>query len=268
VVPKWAQFELAPDAVRARQVLLIALLAGAVGVAYGLSRFWSAAVVWQIARPAPAPGGELAEGRSGRLSLGVVCVAAALVPAFFASRGWSMLTVTISLVVPLAAVAVFVVIERRREEAWRRGQGPQPDRAVLWSVVPAVVWWCAVLLVGGWIAGYDTLPTGTTLVSSAPGGGLDTAVVIGFAEEYLFRGLLFALAIRSGLDRAGFVAVSLSFALWHLPDATSPGHAAVSLAVTFLASQLVFFPLRLRSRGVAGPALLHAANNVAFRMLA
>jgi membrane protease YdiL (CAAX protease family) len=107
------------------------------------------------------------------------------------------------------------------------------------------------------------------LVGGAGGRALGTAVVIGFGEEYLFRGLLLVLAVRARLTFAGFLLVSVSFAAWHLPDAWDDGAVAagVTFAAMLLVSQLVLVPLRLRSRSLAGPALLHAANNLALRLV-
>jgi hypothetical protein len=45
------------------------------------------------------------------------------------------------------------------------------------------------------------------------------------------------------------------------------GGVLIVLVATSLASHLVLIPLRLRSRGLAGPVLLHAALNSAILML-
>ncbi len=88
-------------------------------------------------------------------------------------------------------------------------------------------------------------------------------------EEYIHRGLLYVLAISSGHHRMGFFAVNLSFAAWHLPDewGNSFWQIAFVMVAMFVAS-FAFFVIRRRSENLAGPALLHAANNVGFSLIA
>jgi membrane protease YdiL (CAAX protease family) len=106
------------------------------------------------------------------------------------------------------------------------------------------------------------------LADGGAGRLLFTAVVVGLGEEYLYRGLLLALALRTGFHRLGFLALSVSFAAWHLPDAWGDlGQVIIVVTVTFLAAHVVLYPLRLRSRTLAGPVLLHTAVNASILLL-
>ncbi len=258
-----------------RQLFLVALAGVAVAVFVGRSKLWAALARWQLAMPAPERSQLFADGRGLRLMLGItsVCLAGLAVPAAVrtSARPVPYLFVLSSLV-PLAWL---IVAETRRARLRRRSydESPLPDRAVLWVVTPAVIWWAVLLLQAG-VRGktLDGTLGGEGCVLWANGGAgraLCSALVIAFGEEYLYRGLLLVLALRSDLDQYGFMLLSLSFAAWHLPDAWGEGAevAVITFLATFAFSHLIFFPLRLRSRSLAGPALLHAANNVGLRLV-
>ena len=110
---------------------------------------------------------------------------------------------------------------------------------------------------------------GLPWLNNRAGLALGTALVIGLGEEYLFRGLLFAAAIGARLERRGFLLVSFSFAAWHIPDAWDGGALVIAgtILAMFTVSHAVLVPLRLRCRSLGGPALLHAAHNVAMNLM-
>lgn len=258
----------------ARQVILLVVAVATVGLTVRPVR--GALFDWQVAMPRPsAPGGAdvgwAGQGRGLRLALGATAVGLCALSAVSYVRGWDddwTVGLTAGAAIPLVVLA-----------SWEWGRAHRvpngddgPDRAVLWTVAPATICWIAVLLTAavryqpfdGTLGDFE-LP----LVGGAGGRALGTAVVIGFGEEYLFRGLLLVLAVRARLTFAGFLLVGVSFGAWHLPDVWDDG--AVAAGVTFAAmlavSQLVLVPIRLRSRTLAGPALLHAANNLALRLV-
>jgi membrane protease YdiL (CAAX protease family) len=250
-----------------RQLLLVAVGLAAVAVTV---RPWRRAVLdWQLLSPVASddPAGGRQEMRATRLLLAaggpVLCVAAVAAHVHTGSR---------PLVVVLSAAAVLPLAVLAAAERRRRRAAPGGSRVLLWAVAPATLWWVVIVL-GAAATGrpFDgTLgDVEAPLVAGDAGRALTTALVIGFGEEYLFRGLLLVLAIRARLTAVGYLAVGLSFGAWHLPDASDEG--AVAMGVTFVAmtavSQLVLVPLRLRSRTLAGPALLHAANNLALRLV-
>ena len=100
-------------------------------------------------------------------------------------------------------------------------------------------------------------------------------VVVGTAllEEFMFRGALLGLAIRSERFVVRLLLPGLAFGCWHVVDAMhdaqahvwSGGFRVIFVAGTVLAmtlvSWLVLEPLRLRSRSIVGPWLVHAAVN-------
>jgi membrane protease YdiL (CAAX protease family) len=274
-VVKWAQFEL--DIWDGwRQLFLVVLAGVAVAISLGRSKlWWSALARWQLAMPAPARSQLFADGRGLRLMLGITTVflAALAVPAAVRMSPKPVPYVfVLSSLVPLVCL---IVAEVRRARLRRRSndESPLPDRAVLWVVTPAVIWWAVLLLQAG-VRGkaLDGTLGGEGCVLWADGGAgraLCIALVIALGEEYLYRGLLLVLAVRAHLDQYGFVLLSLSFAAWHLPDAAGKGGAVavMTFLATFAFSHLIFFPLRLRSRSLAGPVLLHAANNVGWRLV-
>lgn len=164
------------------------------------------------------------------------------------------------------------VVDRELREWSRRERAA----AVLWTLLPAVAVWAVVL-------GYNQAVMHNALAME-PGQGcrlLDdsgaaraacTVAVIGFGEEYLYRGLLLVLAVQARLDYRNFLLLSLSFAAWHLPD--DPGNSgnelaarAVAFAATFVLSHFVLFVVRRRSRSVAGPAILHASTNLSLLLV-
>jgi membrane protease YdiL (CAAX protease family) len=101
-------------------------------------------------------------------------------------------------------------------------------------------------------------------------------VLLGTAllEEFIFRGALLGLAIRGGNARLRLLVPGLAFGCWHVVDAVHDAshHADWSMALKLLlvagtvlamtlASWVILEPLRLRSRSIVGPWLLHAAVN-------
>jgi membrane protease YdiL (CAAX protease family) len=234
-------------------VALVLAVAGPRGVTT-----WQAALPGQ---PWPANGGQL-----HRLTLGALgpLLCGTSVVAYIDGR--SQFTILL-----IAGFGFLAVVLLTCHEWSRRALVPRPDRAVLWAVAPATLWWVVILFYGAMRSDRfnGTLGDFEVLADGAAGKALGTVIVIGFGEELLFRGLLLVAAGRAKLSGCGYVIVSVSFGAWHVPDALSEGW--VITVGTFVAmtavSQLVLVPLRLRSRTLAGPALLHAANNLAFRLL-
>jgi membrane protease YdiL (CAAX protease family) len=161
---------------------------------------------------------------------------------------------------------------------WQPGQPPSTVpahrtalTAALWTVGPAVFVGAAIVCIG-LLAGFENrLGDGQRMFMSGAGGrALFIALVIGFGEEYLFRGLLLATASRCGLGRAGFWPVSLSFAVWHIPDALPAGvlSVAATMVAMFGVSHLILIPLRRKTGNVLSPALVHAVNNVGLSFIA
>jgi membrane protease YdiL (CAAX protease family) len=135
--------------------------------------------------------------------------------------------------------------------------------SVAWSVTPA---WLVVLVV----AVVRVFRPGPEIDVLALG---TIAFGTGVFEEVIFRGGLLSLAIRTR-DRVVRVLVpGLAFGAWHIMDAVHDARARSwgtwadvlfvigTVVLTALASWLVLEPLRLRSRSVVGPALLHGAVN-------
>lgn len=255
-----------------RQLVLVAV--GAVAVAI-FTRKRAEPLLWsQLALPRPPLRSLLGGGRLPRLLLGSTAVAACGASVVAAVRGEIGWTVGLT----FAAFGVVVVLafweaqRHRHAVAVGAGAAPgRPDRAVLWTVAPAVLLW-TILVVQGAVRDLDfdgELATQTLFLGGAPGRALFTILVIGIGEEYFFRGLLVVLAVRARLQTVGLALISVSFGAWHIPDEWS--HGAVSVAATFVAmaavSQFVLLPVRLRSRSLAGPTLLHTANNLALNML-
>jgi membrane protease YdiL (CAAX protease family) len=257
-----------------RQLVIVIGLAVAVAVRYG-RQFPQAALSWQLANPrgTGAPGTLGSSGPLGRLALGAaslaVCVAAGVLIISEADDG----AVFVALWMAMIPLVILLMWEIHRHDDWARHReisgDPPPDRAVLWTVGPAVTMFVAILMVGWMVRdGFDPDLVNATIDSTGDrlwfddgtGRAISTLVVIGLGEEYVFRGLLFALAMTTPLRKFGFLAVSVSFALWHLDDAWgSTAEVLVVLAAAFMASHLALVPLRLRSRGLAGPVLLHTA---------
>lgn len=254
----------------ARQLLLAAVGAAVVLVVGCRPR---ALAQFQIAFPRPAPGALRSGRRIGHLALALVgpalCVAATA--AYLAGSAVEVLvSLSLAALVPLALLGGR---ERSRAAAWRLSpKGPAPDRAALWLAAPAVMWWVLLVMIGYLREGTlsrDLGGFGLPWLNNRAGLALGTALVVGLGEEYLFRGLLFAAAVGVRLERGGFLLVSFSFAAWHIPDAWDGGALAVAGTVLamFAVSHAVFVPLRLRCRSLGGPALLHAAHNVAMNLM-
>ncbi len=258
----------------ARQLLLLAVAVSAVAVAVRPLR--PALFEWQFGVPrAPRdPVRWRHHWRWAWLAVGVAAPLLCAVSVVSHVQGSQNATValTATALVPLIALSVW---EWRRHRAFRDRPAPnrpRPHRAMLWTVAPATFWWVAIILVSAVLSNTFDGTLGDfefPYVEGAGGRALGTTVVIGFGEEYLFRGLLLVLAVAGKLSGGGFAVIGVSFGLWHLPDAWNDGAAtaAVTVAAMFAVSQVVFIPLRLRSRTVAGPALLHAAHNLALRLI-
>jgi membrane protease YdiL (CAAX protease family) len=278
-----------------RQLIVVAVLAIAVGVRYGRHRSFQALATWQVAWPAPGGGPSRqwgADGRPVRLGVAVLAVASAAAVGVVVTAGWEMSDgATAALLVgALVSLGLVAVVEYTRQRAWERcrddalrtaGPGSEvpvpPDRAVLWAIAPGLVVWCTVLLIAlARATPLDATMTGdgtgrTSVTPLLAGGGgrlLFTFLVVGLGEELIYRGLLLALVIANRLDQFGAVLVSISFAAWHLPDAWGDaGEVVAVLAATFLASHLALIPVRLRSRTLTGPVLLHTATNASLLLL-
>jgi membrane protease YdiL (CAAX protease family) len=236
-------------------------------------------VGWHIALPSPAASTFLDDWRWARLFLGVAIVAADVAAGVAVVEEWPAAAVAWAAAIALVlacALGIWELARSRRPPAGR----PPPDRAVLWTVLPATLIWAAPLLVAS-VVGHRLDPTlgadpgaCTLWVAGNGGHALCTAVVIGFGEEYLYRGLLLVLAVKARLRHFGVAVINAGFGLWHVPDALS-GSCELShrllgavgvMAATFLLGQLILMPLRLRSRNVVAPALVHAGNNVLLNM--
>ena len=193
--------------------------------------------------------------------------------------GWDWLRQLLLVAASVAIVAVVTAPGTLRDAVVDRRLGGSSQReqrgAVLWTLLPPLVVWAAVL-------GYNHVVTHNALAmeqgqgchlldSSTAARAACTVAVVGFGEEYLYRGLLFVLAVQARLARWNFALVCLSFAAWHLAD--DPGDVSNQLlaragafALTFALS-MVLFLVRRRSRSVAGPALLHASTNLSLLLV-
>jgi membrane protease YdiL (CAAX protease family) len=93
-------------------------------------------------------------------------------------------------------------------------------------------------------------------------------------EEFAFRGVLFGAWLRIATERTAAVASSVVFGLWHIRPAldlldanqiaaTSLGRAgAVAAAVLFTSvAGFLFCLIRVRSRSLIAPVVVHAATN-------
>jgi membrane protease YdiL (CAAX protease family) len=138
-------------------------------------------------------------------------------------------------------------------------------------VAPALL--LAVLVVGlALILGFENRLGGgqRLLAGGTVGRVLFIAIVIGLGEEYLFRGLLYAIAQKTGLGGGDGWLLSLSFAAWHIPDALPDGPIFVvgTMMAMFVVSHFVLYPLRRASGNVASPALVHIVSNVGLSFVA
>ncbi len=176
----------------------------------------------------------------------------------------------------LAAGLTFLAVALYRDTPWWKPalawqfrvpsrQAPGWRTQLAWTLGPAAVLGVVILALG-LVFGFDNrLGEGGTLFGESTAGRITfIAIVIALGEEYLFRGLLVTIALRTRLDRGGLWALSLSFAVWHIPDASSEGLIAVvgTLIAMFFVSHLALYPIRMRSNGIAGVALLHATSNI------
>ena len=104
------------------------------------------------------------------------------------------------------------------------------------------------------------------------GGRLVAAIGAAALTEVMFRGVLFGFAMRTGQRWVPWLTVSLAFGLWHLPSALAfandhadwtTGYRIVACAGAVLGlafgSRFVLEPLRLRTRSIIGPLLVHVA---------
>ncbi len=144
-------------------------------------------------------------------------------------------------------------------------------RARLWTLGPALLVAAAIIALGLIIGFGNYMGGGQRLIFGGTAGRvLFTIIVIGFGEEYLFRGLLYAIAEKTGLDGGRFWLLSVSFAAWHIPDALPDGLFFVvgTMAAMFAVSYLVLYPLRRASGNILAPTLVHAINNVGLSFIA
>jgi membrane protease YdiL (CAAX protease family) len=133
------------------------------------------------------------------------------------------------------------------------------------------------------------LPATRALFQDRRAEGISTAVMLYVAlvrvplgtvllEETLFRGVLLALGLRRWSQAAAVAASSLAFGLWHVLPArhvttlnpvfaglaggpTARVLGVVAAVVATAAAGVVLCWLRLRSRSLLAPALLHATVN-------
>lgn len=174
----------------------------------------------------------------------------------------------------LILCAVLVLVVRALYGSWRPAlpwQAAGRSRPVLWTVLPALAAAMVIASLGSLIGFENRVGGGQRLLLGGTAGRvLFIAIVIAIGEEYLFRGLLYAIAQKTGLDRAQGWLLSLSFAAWHIPDALPDGPILVvgSMMAMFAVSHLVLYPLRRASGNVLAPALLHAVSNVGLSFIA
>lgn len=259
-VVKWVQFERFEGHEWARQLLIV----GALGLA-----------VFVVAKRRQVPPFQvllgslvtLDTGPDGRrlvaervVAAGLAIEALALAPLGYLARreGWTWLWMdepyvqaglTVAALLPLAVLCLF--------EWQRRSTVPAPARTALWTVAGGVVLWVGLVAPPLARQGpFHDIELGETLLVTALG------------EEVIFRGLLLVLALAAGWAGFSFVAVSVGFGLWHIPDVLagkcdpSWGAGLVTFTAMFLVAQLIFTPLRLRSSTIAAAVLLHAAWNI------
>jgi membrane protease YdiL (CAAX protease family) len=161
------------------------------------------------------------------------------------------------------------------------GASPRRLGRILFTRLPAperrdrlrLLWWTVVP--GSVIAlGFALYVAGPGRAEVDAGRIAELVVITVIGEEVLFRGLLPVLALGTPAERAGFVGPSLAFGLWHVPDALSKGldaaamlNAGLVFAGTALAAWAILLPLRLQSRSLLGPMLVHGATNGGFILL-
>ena len=115
---------------------------------------------------------------------------------------------------------------------------------------------------------------GRLLFELVVGIGLGTVV----PEELIFRGVLLGSAVKRWGTRAGLVAASLVFGLWHIfptlstaggneqfaqADSSNLGRVGLVAGAVFATAVagLIFGWLRLRSRSLAAPMIAHLSTN-------
>lgn len=145
---------------------------------------------------------------------------------------------------------------------WRTTSGRRSG-VVAWSVTPA----CLVVLAVAVIRVFRPEPELDLLLMGT------VALGTGALEEIAFRGGLYSLALRTRDRAIRLLVPGIAFGAWHIMDAVEDARGQSwgpelvapfvigTVAVTALASWLILEPLRLRSRSVIGPALLHGAVN-------
>jgi membrane protease YdiL (CAAX protease family) len=263
---KWVQLEHWPGEDGLRQLLLVVVVLGVVAWAFG-RRFWEAAVRRQVVTPMrpPAVSGPY---RRRRMVTGVGAVVTIVVSACLVIAGAAHLAIAASIVAAAALVTLLVFDELRAARAVPTDV--LCDHAIAWTVAPGAVLWCCLIAFGLIDGSFSPLTGPTFGLAGEAGSAAFTVVVVAFGEEYLYRGLLFALAAGTRLERGGRIALSVSFGLWHLPDAlgtTLPVFITVPVVLvvpvaTMLISHLALFPIRNAGRSLAGPWLLHSTNNL------
>jgi len=110
-----------------------------------------------------------------------------------------------------------------------------------------------------WIIGLCTLPATAVIDASLSAGVLATTMVVGFTEEWMYRGLLLAaLSRRYGLRKGSFIALALFGAL-HLLNMAA-GMPPISALFQFFMTMLIGSTLLLAaigSRSLLIPVIVH-----------
>jgi len=267
-IVKWIQLEHFTGQDGVRQLILIAVLCvmvGAIAIAQGksLGALRGVFLAALVGGPFSFGGGD----RWLRLLLGATSVVLAtagygaaqhwsMIPGWF-DRPWQEAALTAAALLPLAALVWW---EWKRAQAARIAGDAAPAHLVLWTVGPGVLVWVGLTVF--------PLARHWHLLQSAAA-TRKQFFTIALGEEVLFRGLLLAILVAAGWDFFSFALASVGFGLWHVPDAihhvgsdTRVASILLTFVAMFLVSQLVFVPLRLRSRNVLAPAFVHAAWNV------
>jgi membrane protease YdiL (CAAX protease family) len=110
-----------------------------------------------------------------------------------------------------------------------------------------------------WIIGLCTLPATALIDASLSAGVLATTLVVGFTEEWMYRGLLFAaLSRRFGLRNGAFIALVL-FGVLHLLNMAA-GMPPIGALFQFFMTMLIGSTLMLAAVGTRSlwiPVIVH-----------
>ena len=116
---------------------------------------------------------------------------------------------------------------------------------------------------GCWIVGRLTLPAGAAFDSGLSGRTLLTTLLVGFNEEWMYRGLLLvALARRLGLRRGAYAALTL-FGMLHLINMLA-GQSAIATGVQFVMTLIIgasFTVAAIGLRSLWPGMLVHALHD-------